>query len=183
MFAPGPRTTSTFKAIHSYAIASPNLWIRSTSQVEAIQAAVGKQVAGRLFSTNVVIFSARRTPCGPSVTIISGMPRRLTGVVVHGPAPVQRAAFSSNVIFLINSVIFVMVQSFLVIPSICGKYDLKSVPTGKFLPIFKFESQEPQSHINRNHIWNEYAVLSAHGLMSNRLALGRKPGPLPLLAD
>src|SRR4030042_3111428 len=120
MFAPGPRTTSTFKAIHSYAIASPNLWIRSTVQVEAIQAAVGKQVAGRLFSTNVVTFSARRTPWGPSVTVISGMPRRSTGVVVHGPAPVHRAAFSSKDIFLIKSVIFVMVQSFLRSPFMVG---------------------------------------------------------------
>src|SRR5215216_234315 len=98
MFAPGPSRTSTFRAMHSSASASPILWIRSTSQVEARQDAVGKQVAGRLSIAIAWTSGTRRTPCGPSDTITSGTPRRSTGVVVQGLAPVQRAAFSSRVI-------------------------------------------------------------------------------------
>jgi hypothetical protein len=73
--------------------------------VEAIQAAVGKHVAGTLVVMKAWTSSERLTPCGPSVTVISGMPRRSTGVVVHGPAPIHKAAFSSNVIFFIKSAI------------------------------------------------------------------------------
>src|SRR4030042_5808476 len=78
-----------------------------------MQEAVGKQVAGTLAEIKVRTPSTNRTPCGPSVTVISGIPRRSTGVVVQGPSPVHRAAFSSRDIFLIKSVIFVMDKSFL----------------------------------------------------------------------
>ena len=91
--------------------ASPILWIKSTSQVEARQEAVGKQVAGKLSIAIELTSGTRRTPCGPSDTIISGTPRRSIGVVVHGLAPVHRAAFSSRVICEIMDWMFFIVVS------------------------------------------------------------------------
>ena len=48
MLTPGPSTTSTFRAMASSASAAPSSRISSTSQVDALHEAVGKQVAGRL---------------------------------------------------------------------------------------------------------------------------------------
>ena len=78
-----------------------------------MQAAVGKQVAGTLLVIKVCTSSERRTPWGPSVTIISGMPRRSTGVVVQGPAPVQQGGFFFQRHLLIKFVISVMAKPFL----------------------------------------------------------------------
>ena len=102
MFTPGPRMTSTFKAIHSSAMASPILRSRSISQVEARQEAVGKQVAGRLDNISDLPSGTLRTPCGPSDMVIAGRPSRSICTVVHVLAPVQIAAFSSRVICLIT---------------------------------------------------------------------------------
>src|SRR5215208_688540 len=113
MFAPGPRITSTFSAIHSSPRASPILWIRSTFQVDARQDAVGKQVAGRLSIAMALTSGTRRTPCGPSDMINSGTPRRSTGVVVHGLAPVHKAAFSSRVIWAMMDWIFFIGSPFI----------------------------------------------------------------------
>ncbi len=99
MFTPGPSKMSTFRLIHSSASASPILRSKSTSQVEARQDAVGKQVAGKLSAAIEWISDTRRTPCGPSETITSGTSRCSMGVVDHGVAPVHSAAFSSRVIW------------------------------------------------------------------------------------
>ena len=49
MLAPGPRMTSTSRAMASSANACPISCSSSTSQLEARLEAVGKQVAGRLW--------------------------------------------------------------------------------------------------------------------------------------
>jgi len=57
MFVPGPRTTSTFKAMHSSASACPMAWIKSTSQVEAMQEA-GRLLEGRAGFVDVAMMGA-----------------------------------------------------------------------------------------------------------------------------
>jgi hypothetical protein len=68
--------------------------------VEARQEAVGKQVAWKLGQTSDFVSVHFLTPCGPSATIIAGMFRQSLGAVDYGLVPLQRAAFSSIVIFL-----------------------------------------------------------------------------------
>ena len=60
---------------------------------------MGKQVAGKLWSPIECTSGTRRTPCGPSDTIISGTPNRSMGVDDQALAPVHNAAFSSSVMF------------------------------------------------------------------------------------
>ena len=98
ILTPGPSSTFTFSAMASSPRAWPMACSNCGSQVEAVLDAVGKQVAGRLWAVRAFISVTRRTPCGPSETIISGTPRRSTGVVDQEVAPVHRAAFSSRVI-------------------------------------------------------------------------------------
>src|SRR5271157_5911018 len=98
MLTPGPSTTSTPSAIASCAMARPICRSTSGSQVEALQDAVGKQVAGLAEIAIEPSSATRRTPCGPSETVSAGRPRRSTAVVVQAVAPVQSAAFSSRVI-------------------------------------------------------------------------------------
>ena len=99
MLTPGPSSTSVFRAMASSARACPMACSSCGSQVQAVLEAVGKQVAGKLSSEMEFRLATRRTPCGPSETIISGTPSRSTGVVDQGLAPVHKAAFSSRVIF------------------------------------------------------------------------------------
>src|SRR3954469_11676785 len=99
MLMPGPRITDRLHARASWARAWP---IRRSScgfQVEATAEAVGKQVAGMDPPSPTWSPSPgwARSPCGPSDTMIFGMPSRSTGVVYQKEDPLVSDAFSSTV--------------------------------------------------------------------------------------
>ena len=83
MLMPGPRMTDRLQARASCASASPIRRSRSGFQLEAIADAVGKQVAGSDPPSPTWSPSPgwARSPCGPSDTMILGMPSRSTGAV------------------------------------------------------------------------------------------------------
>ena len=98
MLTPGPRTTSTSRAIASRPIASPISRTRSGSHVAAVLEAVGKQVAAVAPNAIDPVECVRRTPWGPSAIRSDGRPRRGMAAVVHAESPVSSVAFSSRVI-------------------------------------------------------------------------------------
>src|SRR3954462_10344221 len=98
MLIPGPRITDRLIARASWARAAPIRSSSSGSHVDAIADAVGKQVAGRLppSPTWSPAPGWARRPCGPSDTMIFGIPRRSTGAVYQNPEPDVSDAFSGN---------------------------------------------------------------------------------------
>ena len=99
MLMPGPRMTERLQARASWASASPMRPSSAGFQAEAIADAVGKQVAGSdpLRPTWSPPSGWARRPCGPSETMIFGMPSRSTGAVYQKPEPLVSVAFSSSV--------------------------------------------------------------------------------------
>ena len=99
MLIPGPRITDRLHARASRASASPIRRSRSGFHVDATADAVGKQVAGRLPPSPTWSPSpgCARSPCGPSETMIRGMPSRSTGAVYQNEEPDVSDAFSSRV--------------------------------------------------------------------------------------
>ncbi|MDC7230297.1 MAG: hypothetical protein PQJ48_08300 [Sphaerochaetaceae bacterium] len=71
------------------------------SQDEAKQEPVGKQVAGKQSVTDTCsdCSTCLRKPCGPSATMIEGIPKRSIGLVCQKSNPEHNEAFSSNVSF------------------------------------------------------------------------------------
>ena len=101
MLTPGPRRIWTSRAWLSSPRAMPTLRTKSGSQEQASAEAVGKQVAGTLSESPAPC--PFRTPCGPSVIEMEGMPRRSNWCVAHQPSPVSKSAFSSSAILLTSS--------------------------------------------------------------------------------
>ena len=105
MLRPGPRRTLTPSAFASTPSACPTSYPRCGSHEFASVAAVGKQVAGRdWFNPR---WSAEppclRRPCGPSVSIMEGIPRRSIPLEFQKFAPDISEAFSSRVIWPISA--------------------------------------------------------------------------------
>ena len=103
IFNPGPNTTFTSFAAASSPMALPNSSPKASSQVFAIPAAVGKQVAGKeafspKWSPSPACF---RKPCGPSDINMEGICKRGFSKLVHSDHPCSIAAFSSSDIFSI----------------------------------------------------------------------------------
>ena len=97
MFTPGPRTTATPSAMASFAIVFAACAATARFQEAASAEAVGMQVAAFVDHLPSFITILRR-PCGPSVIIAPGMPRRSTPCVCQEPSPSHRFAFSEVVI-------------------------------------------------------------------------------------
>ncbi len=99
MLMPGPRITDRLTARASWASACPIRRSRSGFQAEAIADAVGKQVAGSDPPRPTWSPSPgwARRPCGPSETMIFGMPSRSTGAVYQKEEPLVSDAFSARV--------------------------------------------------------------------------------------
>ena len=68
----------------------------STSAV--FQVAASATPAGKQADLGPLLPDAPRAPTGPSVTFITGTPRRSTGTVCHKSAPAKRETFSLKVI-------------------------------------------------------------------------------------
>ncbi len=85
MFTPGPSTTDTPVCRASAAMARPMAESSSTSQLLALVAAVGKQVAGTLSPRPMLspVISCLRRPWGPSDIMIAGIPSLGMGAVCH----------------------------------------------------------------------------------------------------
>src|SRR4030095_14361504 len=96
---PGPSTTETPSFLASLPSASPIVRKSLEFQEEASAEAVGKHVAGTLPAIPTWSPSPgwARKPCGPSETMISGIPSRSTGAVYQKCEPRQSDAFSSSV--------------------------------------------------------------------------------------
>ena len=99
MLMPGPRITDRLQARASWASACPIRRSRSGFQAEATAEAVGKQVAGTDPPSPTWSPSPgwARSPCGPSETMILGIPSRSTGAVYQKEEPLVSDAFSSSV--------------------------------------------------------------------------------------
>ena len=99
MLIPGPSTTETPIFFDSLPSASPIVRKRSGFQEEPSAEAVGKHVAGTLppMPTWSPSPGWARRPCGPSETMIRGIPRRSTGAVYQKCEPRHSDAFSSSV--------------------------------------------------------------------------------------
>src|SRR5690554_4348713 len=108
MFSPGPRTTPTPWSAASSPIAAPILPSSSTSQLQAVVTAVGKQVAGR--DSWMPVCSPRssclRKPWGPSHMNMDGIPYWGKPLVSQQFSPSHRAIFSSSVIFVFILALF-----------------------------------------------------------------------------
>jgi hypothetical protein len=96
---PGPSTTETPSFFASLPSASPIVRMSSGFHEEASAEAVGKHVAGTLppIPTWSPSPDWARRPCGPSETMIRGIPRRSTGAVYQKCEPRHSDAFSSSV--------------------------------------------------------------------------------------
>ena len=99
MLMPGPSTTATSCTRASRPSASPTRRTSCGFQDDARAHAVGKQVAGTLpeMPTWSPSSGCLRSPCGPSDTMIAGMPSRSTGAVCQKSEPRHSDAFSSRV--------------------------------------------------------------------------------------
>ena len=99
MLIPGPRMTDRLQARASWASAAPTRCSRSGFQLDAMAEAVGKQVAGSDPPSPTWSPSPgwARSPCGPSDTMIFGMPSRSIAVVYQNAEPLVSEAFSSRV--------------------------------------------------------------------------------------
>ena len=114
MFAPGPSTTWMPYLCASLPIAAPIFLAFSGSQLEATVAAVGKDVAGRLFVTPLSPPSVcTLSPCGPSDIRRDGIRSLGTGLVNIKAVPATRAAFSSVVSSLMILSMFIDPLDFL----------------------------------------------------------------------
>ena len=99
MLTPGPSRTATFAAFASAPSASPSARASSTFHVHASATAGGKHVAGMLppMSNGSPSSGCLRRPCGPSETMIRGIPASGTGSVCQKSLPEVSAAFCSSV--------------------------------------------------------------------------------------
>ena len=99
MLIPGPRMTDRLQALASCARARPIRPKSSGFQDDAMADAVGKHVAGSDPPSPTWSASpgCARRPCGPSDTMIFGMPSRSTGTVYQNAEPLVSDAFSSSV--------------------------------------------------------------------------------------
>ena len=99
MLMPGPRITDRLHARASCGqrLADPAQQVGVPA--DAIADAVGKQVAGTTPPSPTWSPSPgwARRPCGPSDTMIFGMPSRSTGAVYQNAEPLVSDAFSSRV--------------------------------------------------------------------------------------
>ena len=108
MLAAGPSSTPTDSARHSSPKASPICRKSAGSKLQAVAAAVGKQVAStEAFSPRWSASPAcLRRPWGPSVTIKDCTPSRSTALVSQKILPEHSDAFSSSVICATSSAAF-----------------------------------------------------------------------------
>ena len=104
MFTAGPSSTLSFSCWQASPRASPIFSISSGSKEAAVALAAGKQTA--LMLSLIPRWSAWsscfRRPCGPSLTMLRGTPRRSTGLVCQKSSPDRSPAFSSSVILAIR---------------------------------------------------------------------------------
>ena len=100
MFTVGPSSMSRPSAADSWPSACPSRFARSTSQAAASAAPDGNAVATTVGSAaDSSVLSSRecqlRTPSGPSLILMAGIPRRSLGTVSIQLRPDSMAAFSS----------------------------------------------------------------------------------------
>src|SRR5690554_4418491 len=108
MFTPGPRNTPTAWSAASSAIAAPIFPSNSTSQLQAVVTAVGKQVAGRdsLTPRKSLRFSCLRRPWGPSHMNMDGISYWGKALVSQKFFPSHKEIFSLSVILVFISTLF-----------------------------------------------------------------------------
>ena len=101
--APGRTEIGTSSSMDSSPSATPTFCSSSSSQLFAMVAAVGKQVAGTdgLIPRWSPAPACLRTPFGPSEQKIAGMSSLGNSLVCHSLFPLRNAAFSFRVMFSI----------------------------------------------------------------------------------
>ena len=133
---PGPRTTPTLASFASSPMARPSSYKSFRFQVCAAVTAVGKHVASSepsAPSASGFPFCLRR-PFGPSVIIISGTSQPATSLVCQKSLPLQKAIFSSFVIFAAISSTFLLSSSSVIACSYAfrAKNAIRPVPRTAF---------------------------------------------------
>ena len=110
MFTAGPSSTLSFSCWQASPSASPIFSIMSGSKEAAVALAAGKQTALMLslMPRWSACSSCLRSPWGPSLTMLRGMPRRSTPLVCQKSSPESSPAFSSSVICAISSLILLI---------------------------------------------------------------------------
>ena len=129
MFTAGPSTTDTRSCWQLSPIASPIARISSGSKDAAVAHAVGKHTALMLslIPRWSAFSSCFRSPCGPSLTMDLGIPRRSTDFVCQKSSPEQSPAFYSRVIWETSDLISMRSVPFCPVRLLSGRSIILSV--------------------------------------------------------